>query len=217
MPPARTADVIVAVDRGTPPTFHALRQILLVGDPALSRLIVVTALADEPELESLARSSSVVRLVRDGDQSLGNEAWNSGMRQRENDCVLLAPGTMVTPGWLTELSTVAHSEERVAFACPLSNLISVDRPIETHDTCHAGIDECLANKAFSGLPAATAAPTVHGPCVYLRGPIIDAIGLLDPQLSTLQSAIEDWAMRARWSASSASEPIMRTSNIRSPD
>ena len=197
MPPARTADVIVAVDTVAPPTIRSLRRVLEVSDPVLNRLIVVTALAHEPDLEGLARSSSVVHLVHNTNQPLDSEAWNLGLRQRQVDCVLLAPGTMVTPGWLTELSAVAYSEERVAFAWPLSNLSSLDRPIQTHDNCHAGIDECMASEAFSGLPAATTDAGVHGPCVYLRGSIIDTIGLLDPQLSTLQSAIEDWVMRAQ--------------------
>ncbi len=196
MPPARTADVIVAVDRVAPPTIRALRQVLEVADPVLHRLIVVTAPSLEPELECLAHSSPAVHIVRRLDHPVDPEAWNLGLRQRQGDCVLLAAGTTVTPGWLTELSAIAHSEERVAFAWPLSNLSSVNRPIHTHGSCHAGIDYRLASRAFSGLPAATTAPGVHGPCVYLRGPIIDAIGLLDPNLSTLQSAIEDWVMRA---------------------
>ncbi len=197
MPPARTADVIVAVDWVTPTTIRSLRRVLEPGDPVLRRLILVTALAQEPELESLAQSSPAVHIVRHSHHPVDTQAWNLGLRERGGDCLLLAPGTMVTPGWLTELSAVAHSEERVAFAWPLSILSVLDRSIQTHDNRHAGIDECLASKAFSCLPRATSAPGVHGPCVYLRGPIIDAIGLLDPRFSTLQSAIEDWVMRAQ--------------------
>ena len=102
------------------------------------------------------------------------------MRGGSGDAVLLAPDTSVTAGWLTELSAVAHGEERIAFVWPLMNL-----------------DDSLARSAFSGLPRSTTAPGVLGPCVYLRGCFIDTVGLLDASLSTLQSAMEDWAMRAQ--------------------
>jgi hypothetical protein len=197
MPPARTADVIVAMDRVTPATVRSLGRVLDVGDPVLNRLIVVTAHGDEPDLENLVRSNPAFRLVRHADHLLDTEAWNLGLRERGGDCVLLAAGTMVAPGWLTELSAAAASEERVAFASPLSNLSLASSQIETGDKSCTGIDEGLARRAFSGLPATTSAPSARGPCVYLRGPIVDAIGLLDSRLSTVQAAVEDWVMRAQ--------------------
>jgi hypothetical protein len=197
MPPAGNADVIVAVDRVTPSAVRSLRRVLEAGDPVLNRLIVVTAHGDDPDLDSLARSSPAFRLVRHTNHPPDTEAWNLGLRERGGDCVLLEAGTLVAPGWLTELSAAAASEERVAVAWPLSNLSFVGSQIENGDNSGAGIDEGLARKAFSGFPQATSAPSVHGPCVYLRCPIIDAIGLLDPRLSTFGAAIEDWVMRAQ--------------------
>jgi hypothetical protein len=177
---AGRADVIVAINRVTPSTLPCLRRVLEIGDAALHRLIVVTGPCPDPSLENFGQSSSNISLVRQSDDSIHVESWNRGLRERSGDAVLLAPDTSVTAGWLTELSAVAHGEERIAFVWPLMNL-----------------DDSLARSAFSGLPRSTTAPGVLGPCVYLRGCFIDTVGLLDASLSTLQSAMEDWAMRAQ--------------------
>jgi hypothetical protein len=180
MPAAWKADVIVAVDRVTPRSLPCLRQVQEIGDPALQRLIVVTGPSPDPSLENFAQRSSNVSLLRLADDSIHVESWNRGLRARSGDAVLLAPDTSLTAGSLGELAAIAHGEERIAFVWPLLNL-----------------GDSLARCAFSGLPRSTTAPSVRGPCIYMRGCFIDAVGLLDPTLSTFQSSLEDWTMRAQ--------------------
>jgi hypothetical protein len=191
------ADVIVAVDRVTPLALRCLQRVVESGDPALGRLIVVTGPTLDPSLEDLSQRTPLINLVRRSDDSVDINAWNRGLLERTGDAVLLAAGSLVWGGWLTELSAVAHGEERTAFAWPLSNLCFSGSHLETDDRTCEGFDRGLARKAARGLPASTSAPVAIGPCVLLRGPCIDAIGLLDPCLGTLQSAVLDWVMRAQ--------------------
>ncbi len=181
MPAPEKVDVIVAVPRMSSRTLRSLQQLVEIRDPALGRLIVVVGPSVDRGLESFAQGFPKVSIIKRPDDPQGIAAWNRGLLERGGDVVLLAADTMVTPGWLTELSAVALSEERTAFAWPLSNRISGGS----------------AREAFSGLPASTTAETTEGECVYLRGPIVDAVGLLDTSLSTLRFAVEDWVMRAQ--------------------
>jgi hypothetical protein len=197
MPPARKADVVVAVDRVTPSTVRCLRQILEISDPALNRLIVVTGPCSSPALEDLSRCAPALYLLRRSDNSLLVEALNLGLLERAADVVLLAADTTVSAGWLSELADVAHSEERVAFASPLSNIELAQTHPETDDVPARSADADAARKAFARLPRSTTTPTMQGACIYLRGQILDAIGSLDATFSTLQAAIEDWIMRAQ--------------------
>ncbi len=181
MPAPVKVDVVVAVLRISSRTLRSLQELLEIRDPALGRLMVVAGPSLDRSLESFAQGFPKLSIVRRPDDPQGVAAWNRGLLERGGDVVLLAADTMVTPGWLSELSAVARSEERTAFAWPLSNRIAGGS----------------AREAFSGLPASTTAETTEGECVYLRGPIVDAVGLLDASLSTLQFAVKDWVMRAQ--------------------
>ena len=172
--------MIVAVPRMSSRTLRSLQQLVEIRDPALGRLIVVVGPSVDRGLESFAQGFPKVSIIKRPDDPQGIAAWNRGLLERGGDVVLLAADTMVTPGWLTELSAVALSEERTAFAWPLSNRISGGS----------------AREAFSGLPASTTAETTKGSACTCAGPIVDAVGLLDTSLSTLRFAVEDWVMRA---------------------
>ena len=146
-----------------------------------------------------ARKADVIVVVdqRQPGDSRAVDRWNAELLARSSeDVVLLTANTVVSPGSFAELSAVAHSEERIAFVWPLSNTDSVNSLLETDGGDAGGIDSDLAQRAFRGLPRSTTAPTSNGGCIYLRGRVIDAVGLLDTRYSTCQAAIEDWVMRA---------------------
>ncbi len=194
MPPARKADVIVVANRASPSNLASLERVLKCSGPELNRLIVLCSA--DPALDRLAHGDPrVVGLNRAGCEG-DVLACNRGLLEREGDAVLLAAGAVVTHGWLSELRAVAHSEERTAFAWPLSIAGPARAAAPADDGALAEIDQEAATKAFSGLPESTATPSVEVGCVYLRGQVLDAIGLLDAGLATRQSAIDDWVMRA---------------------
>ena len=147
MSQAWKADVIITVDRETPTNLHGLRRVLDLSGPALHRLIVVH---DAPPgspldaaLESLASTDPRVELCG-GPELLGDvDACIRGLVRRSADAVLLSGHVDVSPGWLSELAEVAHSEERIAAASPV-----IDRGVS------AGPGGDLdVRAACSGLPA----------------------------------------------------------------
>ena len=194
MPAAEKVDVVVAVDRISTRTLRSLHQVIGINDPALGRLIVVTGIPVEASLESFAKAFPVVSVVQRMGDPCGVAAWNRGLHERGGDVVLLAADTMVAPGWLTELSAVAHSEERTAFAWPLSNTISVSS----------------ARQAFSGLPASTTAETTQGECVYLRDRSSMRSDSWMRVSQPFSSPSKTGSCERRRLVSSVSVPIMRT-------
>jgi hypothetical protein len=197
MPTAGRADVVVSLDGLTPTALICLRRLIDFPDPALNRLLVVAGPACAQALEDFSQSLPFVSIVRQPGESPPIAAWNRGLLERAGDVVLLPAGTVVSAGWLTELCTVALSEERVAFAWPLSNLNVLGSVPPGDDNSFTTIDKGVARNAFSGLPRSTNMPSAQGPCVFLRGRCIEAIGSLDPGFLTLESAIADWTMRAQ--------------------
>ena len=58
------------------------------------------------------------------------------------------------------------------------------------------ISESDLRYALAGLPRWTSTPRVGRGCNYLRGDVLDAVGLLDPTFKTPQAALGDWLIRA---------------------
>ena len=129
------------------------------------------------------------------------EASNRGLGQRAGATRLslcFRRRRAFSAGWLTELSAAAHSEERAGFAWPLSSDGFGLARAATGAEHSAGTDETeIATRAAAGLPRWTTSSSILGGCVYLRGQILDAVGLLDTGFSSRQAAIIDWVMRAQ--------------------
>jgi len=197
MPPTRTADVIIVADQLTPSMLDWINRILKRSDPTLNKLIVIARATHDPTPESLAPADPRVIISRQSDHPSDVEAINRGLALRSGDVALLAPYSIVSQNWLTELCAVAHSAERTAFAWPLSNedlgLVRAAPPEEIL----ADADADLAVQYAQGLPRCTTAPAIHGACVYLRGQNLDAIKSLDSKLSSPADALADWVIRAQ--------------------
>jgi hypothetical protein len=197
-PPPLRADVIVVADRITPAVLSGIQNALEGSGPILSKLIVVTRFCHDSELESLVLSDPRITISPQVDERDDVEACNRALAHRTGDVALLPATANVSAGWLTELSAAAHSEERTAFAWPLSNAEFGTAQPATGDETDAGTYEAdFAVHASTGLPRSTTTSSIRGDCVYLRGQVLDAIGLLDNGLSTRQAAIMDWVMRAQ--------------------
>jgi glycosyltransferase involved in cell wall biosynthesis len=217
------ADVIVTADRDPTMIEPRLQNILAHGGSHLRRLIVVddddSADSEMPEmLERLSRDDSRVRVVRNSPRLARVGAYNRGLEERQGDAVLVSSDCIVGADWLGELFAVAHSTERTACAAPLTNghgACSV--PVMGSDAFSSEIAEAIVREACVGLPGSTTLPNVNGACVYLRGEIIDAVGLLDAKLTSLEEAIKDWVGRASmlgFTASRANHVYVHRSRLR---
>jgi glycosyltransferase involved in cell wall biosynthesis len=203
MSAARKADVIVVVDEDTTEALGCVLRVLELGESILNRVIVVVdasvATKTAHDLEQLADADPRLSILNHAEPQGCVDSSNQGLSAREGDAVILSATSLVTPGWLSELASVAHSEERIACAAPLANLgVFHLQPDNDSGSLAAGAtDLAPLESALSGLPRGTTSPTVDGPCVYFRSEMIDAVGLLDPSLATLASALDDWVIRAQ--------------------
>jgi hypothetical protein len=149
-------------------------------------------------VDSLVLSDPRVTFSPQADQPDDVEACNRGLALRTGDVALLPASAIVSAGWLTELHAAARAEDRTAFAWPLSNAAFGAALPATEDKNEAGIVLAdIAREASSGLPRWTTTSSFRGDCVYLRGQVLDAIGLFDTGLSARRAAIMDWVIRAQ--------------------
>jgi glycosyltransferase involved in cell wall biosynthesis len=197
MPPGK-ADVIVAVEHVNAAAMTCLERVLELSGDALHRLIVVAGMGAETARVQLTNLDPRVLVLGQSDSANDVERCNEGLSLREVDAVLLSSNTIVTEGWLSELSAVAHSEERAACASPISSdLWASASPLSPQLKTVGAIDESTARAALAGLPRWTTAPRLDACCVYLRREMIDAVGVLDASFTTLATAVADWVMRAQ--------------------
>ncbi len=196
------ADVIVPADQDVEIVDRCVRAVLVHSGTTLGRLFVIDdapANSDAcPRLDRLTVLDSRV-IVLPNPAPLGFiGCCNRGLKESHQDVVLLACDNLVGPGWLRELSLVAHLDERTAGASPLA---------EKSNPCSAAaldgvnsadsFDSPTVNAACAGLPRFTVLPAPSGSCIYLRRDRIDAVGLLDSSLDDAATAIDDWVMRAQ--------------------
>jgi hypothetical protein len=196
-PPATKADVIVVAEWIAPQVSRCLQTSLERSGPILDKMIVITGSSDDSAVEAGLPSDSRVRILPRLEHTDEVSACNWGLAQCSGDVVILPATASVSDGWIAELAAAAHSEERSAFAWPLSSAESGRVLAAAHNQHCAQADSAqIAIDATSGLPRWTTTTSVRGECVYLRGRVRDAVGLLDTGFQSLQAAIADWAMRA---------------------
>ncbi len=106
------------------------------------------------------RAISRLTVLRAADSLSDVDACNRGLSQRQGDAVILAANARVTEGWLSELAAVAHSEERIACAWPLSNIGAIGSRSGSNSGIRGEPDEETQFKtAYSGLPRSTTTPS----------------------------------------------------------
>ena len=198
---AGKAAVITTVDQDDPTDLRSLRSVIECSGSTLGQFIVVVdALPDRDLaefLDPLTRADSRVKLIWNF-RKLGKvESYNRGLAERGDDAVILRSDTLVTPGWLEELAAVAHSEARTACAAPLTNDGGICSVPELHGRTPASqIEPDTVITGCSGLPRWTVIPKPNTTCIYLRGDILDAVGLLDPTFQSVSISLDDWVLRA---------------------
>jgi glycosyltransferase involved in cell wall biosynthesis len=201
MIPTPQADVIVPWERHLGSVQECVRSVLEYSGPTMHRLFVVAAAVGNQEaaaaLQSLAARDARLQLLLTPSETRFAGRCNHALGGRIGDAVLLRGDCVVTRDWLFELAAVAHSEERTACASPLVNGGgSCSVPELFAETRAAVLDETLVRRACAGLPRWTVAPLLTDSCIYLRGDVMDAVGLLDARLSSPSAALNDWVLRA---------------------
>ncbi|WP_165073530.1 glycosyltransferase [Paludisphaera rhizosphaerae] len=188
----RSADVIVPVTLGGPAMLGRLCAILECSGPALGRLLVVDDGCGDrvlaPGLAELAEADGRLQIVRCPRGLTWADYANRGLTERRGDVVLLAPDARPLQHWIEPLAEAAHSEERVALASPLTNGDGL--------AFDEAVDEARLRKVASGMPEFLPVARSGLTANFLRGDVLDAVGLLDASIASPRAALDDWLMRA---------------------
>ena len=108
---------------------------------------------------------------------------NIGLKQSENDVIILNSDTIVTPRWMEKLTIAAYSNEKIATVTPFSNnagAFSVPETgqenfIPSHLTLDsmANIVEKVSNHEYMRVP------TGNGFCMFIKRHAIEDVGYFD--------------------------------------
>ena len=127
---------------------------------------------------------------------------NRGMRAARAgaDVVLLNSDTVVTRGWLEALARCAASDPSIGTITPFSNnaeICSLPRFCE-NNPWPSSRDAAPMMRALerAAVPTYPDLPTGVGFCLYIRRPLIDAIGMFDPVFGLGYGEENDFCMRA---------------------
>src|SRR5438876_11828304 len=120
--------------------------------------------------------------------------------RREADILLLNSDTVVTRGWLDRLSRCAASDVRIGTITPFSNnaeICSLPRFCANNPWPPGKDPESLvAALERAAVPTYPDLPTGVGFCLYIRRPLLDAIGGFDPAFGLGYGEENDFCLRA---------------------
>ncbi len=193
-------DVVIPVHGGLRHTMDCMDSVL-TGLRRGSRIIVIDDASEEPDLVralvALQQRGRIILIRHRRNRGFAASA-NQGIRAADRrDVVLLNSDTLVAPGWLEALRTVAYSAPDIGTVTPLSNDATIvtyqhDRPNRT-DTIRL---DALARRA-NGLRAVDI-PVGVGFCLYLRRACMDAVGPFRADIFAQGYGEEnDFCLRAR--------------------
>ena len=195
-------EIVIPVYGGTERVLACLDSVFAAGQ----KPIVIDDASPTPELvrtlDDLARRKRI-RLIRN-QRNLGFAATaNVGMRSAPKaDIVLLNSDTLVAPGWLEELRSLAYSTPDIGTVTPLSNdatVVSYPNVVgdnEIPDLLSTARLDALARKVNAG--TAVEIPVGVGFCLYIKRACLDAVGLFRADIFAQGYGEEnDFCLRAR--------------------
>ncbi len=201
----RNVGIVIPVYGGERVVNACLDSVLSTLPPA-ARVIVVDDASPEPALaealSALARQKRI-RLIRNS-HNLGFAASvNCGLRAAAgHDVVLLNSDTIVPPGWLDELRTIAYSAPDTGTVTPLSNdgsILSYPNQFDANDIPDLAATvrlNALARRANRG--SSVEIPVGVGFCLYIKRTCLDDVGLLRADVFAQGYGEEnDFCLRAR--------------------
>jgi glycosyltransferase involved in cell wall biosynthesis len=202
MMPAPKADVVVVWEERFGSIEEFILDVLEYGGPTLGRLLLVVESvlgADTANtLESIAARDCRLQIIEGAGERGFAARCNQALTLRQGDVVLLRADCAITGTCLLDLAAVAHEDERTACVSPLiagGGTCSV--PELFGETCCDGLNEATVREACKALPRWTLAPLLSASCIYLRGNVVDAVGLLDPSFFSPSAAVNNWVLRAQ--------------------
>ena len=108
---------------------------------------------------------------------------NIGLKNSENDVIILNSDTIVTPKWIEKLTIAAYSDGKIATATPFSNnagVFSVPKMNEKNNIPqHLGLNGMANIVEKSSNHTYMRVPTGNGFCMYIKRDAINSIGYFD--------------------------------------
>ncbi|AGA24796.1 putative glycosyltransferase [Singulisphaera acidiphila DSM 18658] len=103
------------------------------------------------------------------------DAWRRGLREARREFVaLLGPSTIVTDGWLDQLTALANADPSIGMVAPMSNSAP---PLQSADGAPTAenVDAFAARWRAARLGRWLTTETLAGPCLFLKRGILEAI------------------------------------------
>ena len=201
-----TVDIIIPVHGGERVVDACLDSVLSTLPPA-ARVIVVDDASPEPafaqRLRALARQKRV-RLIRNSRNMGFAASVNVGLRATVgHDVVLLNSDTVVPPGWLDELRTVAYGAPDIGTVTPLSNdgsIVSYPDQFDANDipdlAATRPVERPGTARNIAGVPWKS--PSASDSACTSRATCLDDVGLLRADVFAQGYGEEnDFCLRAR--------------------
>jgi len=171
------------------------------------RLLLIDDASPDPAIRAYFSGLRARRLLRvtllANEKNIGfTLTANRGFAEarREADILLLNSDTVVTRGWLDRLSRCAASDVRIGTITPFSNnaeICSLPR-FCANNPWPPGKDpgSLVAALERAAVPTYPDLPTGVGFCLYIRRPLLDAIGGFDPAFGLGYGEENDFSLRA---------------------
>lgn len=120
--------------------------------------------------------------------------------QSDNDILLLNSDTKVTEGFIEEMSTVLHSDDKNGTVSPRSNNATITT-VPLRAASQKGIDQDASYEIFKKISRfferSVEVPVAHGFCMLIRRECIDQFGLFDPAFGKGYGEEVDFCQRIR--------------------
>lgn len=172
--------------------------------PAGSEVLIADDGSTDPHVQALARSwcertRLSARYARaDSPRGFARNLQAALAETGDADTVILAAGSMATPGWLHQLADHARREHRSATLTPWSNAAGLcSFPRFADDNPVPDFPESIAEAATALVPGdLPVLPSLAGPCLFLRRQALRQLGGLDAESFSGMAVLEDFGQRA---------------------
>lgn len=178
-------DVIIPVYNGYDETQKCIESLLNCSNKHEHQFIIINDKTPDERISYLLNNISDDRVtIVDNETNLGFvKTVNKGMKQSQNDVILLNSDTVVTNFWIDKLYNAAYSNKKVATVTALTNngtIASV--PFFNQDNI---LPEGYTIEGFSQLVEKISEkiyptiPTAVGHAMYIKRSVLDEVGFFD--------------------------------------
>ena len=195
----RTYDIIIPVYGALPYLRQCINSVLENTKHPYNLVIVDDG--NGPIMKEYLRTIKSARIITNKKNSRWLKSCNIGIRNTENDIVLLNSDTLVTEGWLEKMDKCAYSDSRIGMVNPFSNnALFLSIP---HSFVFNAIPAGFTLESFAGLVSELSEcrypsiPTGLGFCLLIKREVFDCIGVFDEKFELDYGEGSDFCMRAK--------------------